>query len=88
MGFKIIYKASIQHDLKKLDPFIAKKVLDKLEKDLSDNFRKGEALTGEYKGLFKYRIGDYRVLYALLEEEILVLRIAHRKESYRGKISF
>jgi mRNA interferase RelE/StbE len=36
--------------------------------------------------LYRFRVGDYRVLYALREEEILILilRVGHRKEIYRG----
>jgi mRNA-degrading endonuclease RelE of RelBE toxin-antitoxin system len=31
----------------------------------------------------KYRVGDYRVIYAVLGNEVLVLRIGHRKDIYK-----
>jgi len=45
----------------------------------------GEAMKGRWKGLRRIRIGVYRAVYALKEEEliILVLTVGHRKELYR-----
>lgn len=44
-----------------------------------------EALTGEFEGLFKLRVGDYRVVYELIHEEKLILihAIGHRRDIYR-----
>lgn len=45
----------------------------------------GEAMKGRWKGLRRIRIGVYPAVYALKEEEliILVLTVGHRKEVYR-----
>lgn len=45
----------------------------------------GEALKGRWKGLRRLRVGVYRAVYALKEEEliILVLKVGHRKDIYR-----
>ncbi len=83
MACKISYKASVERDLKRLGRPVAKKILDKLEQDLGTNPDRGESLTGEFKGCFKYRVGDYRVIYTKTMDGILVLRIGHRKEIYR-----
>jgi len=83
LAFKITYKASITGDLHRLDRPTAKRVLDKFERTLSANPDAGLPLTGEFKGLFKYRIGDYRVVYAKTVDGILVLRLGHRKDVYR-----
>ncbi|MBI4042529.1 MAG: type II toxin-antitoxin system RelE/ParE family toxin [Deltaproteobacteria bacterium] len=79
----ILYKASVKNDLRKLDRSIAKRILNKIESELSENPHKGEALKGEFAGLFKYRVGDYRVIFTIAPDGILILRISHRKESYR-----
>ena len=44
-----------------------------------------KALTGEFEGLFKLRVGDYRVIYELIHSEqmIIVHVIGHRREIYR-----
>lgn len=83
MALKIFYKASVHKDLKALDRPAAKRVLAKLEHALPANPNAGALLSGEFEGLFRYRIGDYRVIYAKIPEGLLILRIAHRKEAYR-----
>lgn len=44
-----------------------------------------EPLTGKLAGLYKFRVGDYRVLYDILDEKehIIIYKIGHRKEIYR-----
>ncbi len=46
-----------------------------------------EPLTGDLAGLYKLRVGDYRVLYELLQNEqtILIHQIGHRREIYRRR---
>ncbi len=45
----------------------------------------GKALTGRYSGLWRYRVGDYRLVCQIKDKEIiiLVLDIDHRKDIYR-----
>lgn len=45
----------------------------------------GKALQGEFKGLWRYRIGDYRVICQIKDKElvILVIDLAHRKDIYK-----
>ena len=83
MDYKIVYKASIEKDLKKIDKAETKTILRKIEKDLAKDPDKGTALRGTFQGLYRYRIGDYRVIYTKTVDGILVLRIGHRKDIYR-----
>jgi len=80
---RIEYKSSVAHDLKNLDKAIAKRIIKELEEALSCNPDSGEALTGQFKGLFKLRIGDYRVVYSKKQNGVLVLRIRNRSKVYR-----
>jgi len=79
----ITYKASVEKDLRRLDTARASRVLASVERALSTEGHRGEALHGPFAGLFKLRVGDYRVIYARTEDGYLVLRIAHRREVYR-----
>lgn len=83
MASKVSYKSSVEHDLKRIDKPMVSRLLTQLEKALSANPNAGEPLRGEFRGLFKYRIGDYRVVYSRSSEGVLVLRIRHRREVYR-----
>ena len=79
MAFDIRYKKSVERDLKRLDKTEAGKILDKIEEELSQRADAYPVLKGEFAGLRKLRVGDYRVIYALMESDCLVLRIGHRR---------
>jgi mRNA interferase RelE/StbE len=82
-GVRIEYKASVAGDLARLDPSAAQRVVRKIEKALSAEGQAGTALKVEFAGLFRLRVGDYRVIYARTTEGYLILRIAHRGQVYR-----
>ena len=60
-----------------------KTIFEKIETELVEKADQFPALTGKFAGLRKYRIGDYRVIYTILDDTLLILRIAHRKDDYR-----
>jgi mRNA interferase RelE/StbE len=45
----------------------------------------GKALQGEKRGLWRYRVGDYRLICDIQDEKItvIVLEVGHRKDVYR-----
>jgi mRNA interferase RelE/StbE len=75
---------SIKH-LSRLDKVVAERVLAKLLRmaRLVDVIQH-EAMTGEWKGRYRFRVGDYRVVYWLEHEErlIFVEAIGHRRDVY------
>ena len=86
MAYNIVYKKSVQRDLKKLSKAEARRVLNQVEEELSKNADTYPVLKGQFAGLRKYRVGEYRVIYAILEDDVLVLRISHRKDVYKKEI--
>lgn len=86
MAYNVVYKKSVQRDLKKLSKAEARRILNQIEEDLSKNADAYPVLKGQFAGLRKYRVGDYRVIYAILGEDALVLRIGHRKDVYKEGI--
>ena len=78
MGYKVEYKSSIAKDLKKIEKSDVVRILDTLEEKLSANPNSGAPLKGQYKGLYKLRVGNYRVVYAKTPDGVLVLRIYPR----------
>lgn len=83
MAYKILYKASVKHDLKKIPELEVKRILNKTESALGKNPGKGELLKGKFQGLYSYRIGVYRVIYVKTVDGVLILRISHRKDIYK-----
>jgi len=79
---RIEYKASVERDLRRIDKKDVNRILKQIEKVLGENPDKGVLLKGEYRGLYKLRVGDYRVIYCRTKEGVLILRIRHRGKAY------
>lgn len=84
--YKVEYAKGVIKDLKSLSKDVRNKALQAVEKILARDPQAGKPLTATYKGLWKFRIGDYRIIYTIEKERlvIFVLRIQHRKDVYRG----
>jgi len=86
LTWKIEFTASAEKELSKLDKSVAKRIIKFLRERVSvDPKFSGKALKGEYSGLWRYRIGGYRVICEIYDDTIsvLVVRVGHRKEVYR-----
>lgn len=59
--------------------------IDKELPEMSNPRSKGKALSGDLKGLWRYRIGDYRLICQIRDNEliILIVELGHRKEVYK-----
>ena len=86
MAYNVVYKKSVHRDLKKLSKVEVSRILDQIERKLTKKPESCPVLKGQFAGLRKYRIGDYRVIYALVGTDILVLRIGNRRDVYKGEI--
>jgi len=80
---RILSKSSVEKDLKRIDKNIRLRLMDKIALELTKNPYVGKKLKGRYEGLHSLRVGDYRVIYELIGSDVLILRIAHRKEVYK-----
>ena len=84
---KVVLTETFKKQLKKLDAAISKRVLDYLEQiELLDNPRsRGKALTSNLAGLWRYRVGDYRILCRIRDDKLIitVIEIGHRSTVYR-----
>lgn len=83
MVYSIVYKESVSRDLARLDKTAARRILTRIEKDLSRKADACPVLKGKWAGLRKYRVGDHRVIFAIVESRVLILRIGHRRDVYR-----
>ena len=86
MSYTIMWHEDALKDLKKVDRNQASVIIDKTEKHLIlDPHKFGKPLTGHLRGFFRYRIGKYRIIYTIKEDEliILVLKIGKRDKVYR-----
>ena len=82
MSYRIAFKKSVRGDLKKIGKKQAERILKKIEEDLPDKAETFPSLKGKFAGLRKFRVGDYRVIYTIIEDTAIILRVSCR-ESYR-----
>jgi mRNA interferase RelE/StbE len=86
LAYSVVYKKSVHRDLKSLSKAEAKRIMDLIEHELVKRPESNPVLKGQFAGLRKFRVGDYRVIYALIGAEILILRIGNRKNVYKHEI--
>lgn len=89
MAWNVEFKGTAKRQLQKLDRQWQSAILDYLEDEvapLADPRSRGKALTGDKRGLWRYRVGDYRVICDIQDENLLILAltIGHRREVYDG----
>ena len=81
--FNLIYTQRSIRDLRKLDGPTKLRIGKALLRFREDPLKYAEKITDHTLGSYRFRIGDYRVIFDLQGEEIVVLRVGHRREIYR-----
>lgn len=82
MKYTIEFKPGAFKDLKKLDKQASHNIVEKIESlknGLSGDVKHLTNFTPEYR----LRVGDYRVLFEVEGEKVVIYRVKHRKEVYR-----
>ena len=81
--YKIIFQKQAEKFFRKLDKNEQEQVAKKIN-ELSNNPKLGKPLVEKLAGLWSLRIGNYRAIYAIKNEEliVLVLKLGHRKNVY------
>ena len=85
MAYKVIWHEYIRDELEEMDRKIASRIVNKIENHLVKSPADlGVALRGQFAGLYRYRVGKWRVIYSIepRTETILVLRVEHRNKVY------
>ena len=87
MKYKVVFSENAKKNLKKIDKHIAALIIGWLEKNIdgcSDPRVHGKGLTSNRSGQWRYRIGAYRAICEIQDNEVivLVLEIGHRKNIY------
>jgi mRNA interferase RelE/StbE len=87
MAWRIEFDPAALRELEKLDKTVERRVVKFLRDrvaNLDDPRQIGGSLQGTRSGLWKYRVGDYRVICSLEHDRlvVLVLQVGHRREVY------
>ena len=91
--YGVKFTESAEKDLKKINKS-NKAIAKRLKKWISENLigiqnpkQRGKALTGNLKGLWRYRVGSYRIIAEIKNDILLILiiEISDRKETYKDE---
>ena len=87
--FHVLLSKHAIKDLNKLDPSVSKVIFSWISKNLEgceDPRTRGKQLKGNLVKFWRYRVGDYRILCEIREQEIIIIVVAigHRREIYNG----
>lgn len=84
MSFRLLYTRSAVHDIKKLDFVAKKKIKKKIETYSRKPLSYAKKLIDPRIGTYRWRVGNYRVIFDIDGKNIVILRIGHRREIYKG----
>lgn len=81
----LVFEEKAKKRLKKLSPEISRKIIEKLSFFVStlSPLEFAERLINNEVGQYRFRIGDYRVIFDVEDDTIVVLTLGHRREIYR-----
>ena len=82
MSFKIIWDEKAHDSLNKLEPSISRRIFKKVE-ELSENPFSKDIKRLKGSNDFRLRVGDYRVIFEIDKETIIILKVGHRKNIYK-----
>ncbi len=85
MNYTLFYHSEIGKDISGISKNIKNRVKKAIEKKLLfDPIKFGKPLRRSLQGYRKLRVGDYRVIYKIEKNNIIILKIGHRKEVYNN----
>jgi len=83
MNYNLVYTRKAEKDIKKFDSSIKSRIGNALLKLQDNPLLYSEKLSDPALGTYKFRIGDYRVIFDIEGNDVVILRIGHRREIYK-----
>lgn len=83
MTYKLLYTKSAFQDVKKLDAVVKKRLKKKIEEYSINPTKYAKRLINTSIGTCRWRIGNYRIVFDIIKDKIVILRVGHRREIYK-----
>ena len=83
MRYRLVYTHRAIKDVDNLDQKIKKRIGKALLRLEENPIANAKRLVDSQLGTYRFRIGEYRVIFDIEEDEIVILRIGHRSSIYR-----
>jgi mRNA interferase RelE/StbE len=81
--FGIVYTRRAQRDISQLAPETKERIKKALERYSEAPLHYARKMVEPSLGSYRFRIGDYRVIFDMEGNEIVILRVGHRRDLYR-----
>ena len=81
--YKIVITDRAARDVEKLDLITKKRIGEKLKLYSSNPLNYAKKLINPQIGTYRFRIGDFRLIFDLTDDTIVIIRVGHRKSIYR-----
>jgi len=84
--YTVEFTTAAAREVRKLDPHIRRRILSAITALQTDPRPAGVKKLSGYDDAWRIRIGDYRALYEIVDDTVLVtvFRVAHRRDVYQG----
>lgn len=83
MAYQLLYTSTAHKDIKKLDSVAKKRLKIKLELLATNPIYYSKKLVHSDLGMYRFRVGDCRIIFDLHGKDIVILRVGHRREIYK-----
>jgi len=83
--YTLLYTQRAERDIARLDSKTKERIGKTLLRYQEAPLKYADKLSDPNLGTYRFRIGDYRVIFDIKGNEIVVLRVGHRREIYRRK---
>ncbi len=83
MKYRLVYTHRAIRDIDALDTSVKQRIGKTLLRYESDPLQHAEPLKRSELGSYRFRIGDYRVVFDIEGSEIVILRVGHRRDIYK-----
>jgi mRNA interferase RelE/StbE len=83
--YKLIYTQRAIRDINKLETNFKERIGKTLLRYQANPFKHAEPLSDSNLGSYRFRVGNYRIIFDVEGDKIIILRVGHRKEIYKKR---
>ncbi len=81
--YKVVFTKRSLKDLENIDKYIQNRIAVKLKEYTKEPQKHSRKLINHKIGTYRFKIGDYRVIFDIDNNNLVILRIGHRKSIYK-----
>jgi len=81
MEYRIVFSNEASRDLERLSPEVARRITAKIER-LKNGLAGNVKRLTNYSPEYRLRVGDWRVLFDVAKDVVLVQHVSHRSQAY------